>query len=66
MIDWLRARMHVFPLVFLALALIALCVNWILTENTKQETLTTLLLGAGAGALFVLKWNLVRKSKRND
>ena len=58
--------MYLFRLIFLGLAVLALGLNWAMTENTTQETLVTAMLGAGAMVLFVLKWKLVRKGHRND
>lgn len=64
MIGWLRAHMHVIPLVLLSLALLVLVGNWVLSDANAQETYVTAALLAGGVGLFALKWRLIRRGPK--
>ncbi|KMW60333.1 hypothetical protein AIOL_000486 [Candidatus Rhodobacter oscarellae] len=67
--NWLRARMHLFPLVILPAALLWLGADWALGDSTGQETLVTAILGGAGLVLLALKWRMVkgqRKARTDD
>lgn len=65
MVQWLRARIHLFAPVALVLALIALAVDWLLGTHTRPESLTYGALALGGLGLLALKLSTLRK-RRDD
>ena len=61
--NWLRARMHLFSLVLLPLALVWLWVDWALGAKTSRETLVAVLLTVGGLGMLGLKLSVLRRGR---
>ncbi|MEL7116988.1 MAG: hypothetical protein AAGP08_15640 [Pseudomonadota bacterium] len=64
--TWLRARMHLFAPIALVVALVALGIDWLRGEPTRQETLVYAILAVGGIGFLVLKVAVLKRGRDDE